>query len=253
MNMTEEALKLLIDTAQEADSRQELWRDETAITFYGKDGKPLVVPKMPAPRAHAAGSLDEIIALANRFAETTAKPVVWYGLGRIVLVMDDNGHRVDTATFPLELSDTMTIVLGLKKRLFTDKEFVKFLRNDLTLALPPTILLEHVKTLRWGTATAAVSTQGKMKESYDRSVTHDVTAGGTVPDSVCLSLPVWKSAGMREVYELRCTVDIDPGIERCALIPFPDEIERVQQKAIADVGERLREGLKGVPAYHGQP
>lgn len=95
--------------------------------------------------------------------------------------------------------------------------------------------------------------QSRMKESIDRTTKHEVHGGERIPEDVTLTLPVFKSEGEREPRRLECTVDVDLENKRLCLQPFPDEIERVQQLAIADIGKRLAEGLKDVPFYHGQP
>src|SRR4051794_17592413 len=99
------------------------------------------------PREHRPATLDEIIALANRFEAEC--PVVWYDHEKVALVIDDVSYRIETATLELEVSDTFAVVQMLRreKPWYTQPDFVRLLRVDLAGTLDPALLLNRVRRL----------------------------------------------------------------------------------------------------------
>jgi hypothetical protein len=205
------------------------------------------------PRAHSALSLDDLIALANRFAAD--KPVVWFSESRVVLVIDDAGHRVETATLPLEYSDVWVAVRKLRERpKFSQKDFCRLLRVDLAGTLPAGALLNVVKALDFSTAGTASGRVDRTSESFGKSIAREVRSEHPVPEHVELEAPVYKTRGESARYPVGCAVEIDLDFQTLQLIPLPDEVERVEQAAVASVRARLAEELaEGVPAYYGKP
>lgn len=240
----------------------------------------------PEPRDHRAGSLDDLIRLANRFdAEpapgddesppaasgagmpavwhtTTATdgdsylPVVWYDPESVVLVIDDEGHRIERATLKLEPSDVFTLLRKIRaeKPWYEQKPFVRLLRIDLAGTLDPVVLLEKVRKLRWENSSATTGAVGRQAESLGREINNRVDSAEPIPEEVVLQVPVYRTPGETRRWPLRCTVDADPALGRLQLLPLPDEIERVLALATEDIGARLREGLNdSIPCYLGRP
>jgi hypothetical protein len=207
----------------------------------------------PPPRTHTASCLDDLVALANRFAAD--KPVVWFSESKVVLVIDDAGHRVETATLPLEYSDVWVAVRKLRERpKFPQKDFCRLLRVDLAGTLPAGALLNVVKALDFSTAGTASGRVDRTSESFGKSIAREVRSEHPVPEFVELEAPVYKTSGESARYPVRCAVEIDLDFQTLQLIPLPDEVERVEQAAVASLRTRLAEGLaEGVPAYYGKP
>jgi hypothetical protein len=196
------------------------------------------------PREHHPATLDEIIALAKRFEDAGSEPVVWYNHEAVVLVIDDVGHRLETATLALEVSDTFAIVQQLRrdKPWYTQPDFVRLLRVDLAGTLDPAVLLNRVRKLVIGQKTTTeVNRRG---ESFGHEINALAGANTDPPDEVDLVLPVYKTPGEQTPVYVACTVDVEVAQPKpFRLIPKPDEIERVLQVAVGSIGERLRAGL----------
>jgi hypothetical protein len=204
------------------------------------------------PRDHFPATLDEVIALATRFAAD--KPVVWYDHEQVTLVIDDAGHRIERATLNLEVSDTFGVVRMLRKDKpwFAQPDFVRLLRVDLAGTLDPAVLLNRVRKLTIGQKTTTeVNRRG---ESFGHEINALAGKDTDPPDEVDLVLPVYKTLGEQTPVYVACTVDVEVAmLKPFRLIPKPDEVERVLQVAVGSIGERLRAGLpEGVACYHGR-
>jgi hypothetical protein len=216
------------------------------------EGKVLEWDVPVPPREHRPATLDEVIALATRFA--AEKPVVWFDHEQVTLVIDDAGHRIETATLALEVSDTFAVVQMLRhdKPWYTQPDFVRLLRVDLAGTLDPAVLLNRVRKLVIGAKTT--TEVGRRGESFGHEINALAGKDADPPDEVDLVLPVFKTPGEQTPVYVACTVDVEVAQPKpFRLIPKPDEIERVLMVAVGAIGERLRAGLpEGVAAYHGR-
>lgn len=221
------------------------------------------------PRAHSLGRLDDLITLANRFAGkgedgesaelngdgNPPKVVVWYDAEKVVAVLDDAGHRVETATLSLKQSDAFRRVCGLRANpsWMEQKDFIRLLRIDLAGTLDPVHLLNVVRKVRFENGVATTSEARHARESLGRTIAAAASGEGEIPEEVTLELPVYSTPGLSFRLALRCAVEVDPARGAFRLVPLPDEIDWVSQRAVETIGGMLREGLEeGVPAYWGR-
>jgi hypothetical protein len=263
--MIREALEYVARLAQSSAVPAKLdIPDPRAARFYAGDGKQVAIELPAPPRKHIVGQLDDLIRLAARFAGTEeesaedadCRPVVWYDESQVVLVIDDEGHRCETATLPLRASDLFAVVcrMARDKTPLDWKGFIRFLRIDLAGALPPSVLLEIVRKVKFESGAVVKAETTRSRESLGREIHAAVSAEGDIPDMVTLSVPVYKTLGERDEYPVRCTVDVDPMAGTLRLVPFPDEVENAQLLAVGSIARRLTDQLPGsVPAYFGRP
>ena len=259
--MLDAALKYLAELAQKSAAPVKIDSGDVRELRYVANGLQVVIPTTATPRSHAAGDLSEIVSLANRFVpvkESDNYPVVWYDREKVVLVIDDDGHRLETATLTLQTSDVFATLrkLAASRTPMEQKQFMRLLRIDLAGTLDPGVLLNKVRKVDFtAISTVKASSSANRQESLGRTLLSEVKSdGGDIPEQVTLSVPVYKTHGEREAYPCRCSVEVDPGEGTFVLRPLPDEIERVEQFAVASIAGRLRAGLsEGVPFYHGKP
>lgn len=220
-------------------------------------GEVVLVPRDVPPRDHAVGCLDDLVALANRFHDGGKDtPAVWYDEERVVLVIDDGGHRCERATLALETSDAFAVLARLRRERpwYDPKPFHRLLRVELAGAAGLERLAEAAGRLRFENGQTVTAENARGKESLGRSITSQVTGEKELPEEVTVGVPVYKTHGERDLYPVRCAVEPDALAGKIQLIPFPDEIERVRQLAVASVAARLRQNLnETVPAYYGRP
>lgn len=212
----------------------------------------------PRPRQHSVGDLADLIALAERFSAegTDGTPVVWYGPTGVVLVVDDQGHRLETATLRLAVSSVFAKVVELASRPsgvpYDHKPFLRLLRVELAGAMPSTELYDRVKRVAFENGqTVRADVSRNKSESLGREITSKVSGEGEVPEEVTLMVPVYSTPGETDRYALRCAVEVDPAEGRFRLVPLPDEIERVRSLAVASIGRRL--AALPCPSYFGEP
>ena len=258
MSWLKEGLDRLVDLATKAGAVQRIDSGNPRQLRYLAAGSEIVIDTEPAPRQHKPAMVAEIIALASRFATAADAPVVWYDQTAVCLVIDDDGNRLETATLTLETSDVFAVMERLRAKpaeaWFDQKSFVRLLRIDLAGTLPPVTLLNPVCKVRFENGEKVSGEVRSQRESLGREIISKVEADTELPEEVTLTAPVYKTAGERDSYPVRCSVEVDPMQGKFRLLPLPDELERVRDLAVAYIGERLGAGLpETVPAYRGKP
>lgn len=257
--MIADALKYLIELGEKAQAPIKLDVPDPRQVYYAIGGESAEYDLPEPPRDHRPGTLEDLISLANRFAEDVdeaCRPVAWYGPEAVVLVLDDDGHRVERATLTLHHSDAFMRLVALRAGgpWFEPKPFVRLLRVDLAGTLDPGVLLERVRRVKFDNGQVTTSETTRTRESLGREIVSNVVAAGEIPEEVTLSVPVYRTPGEAERYPFRCAVEVDPAMGRLQLLPLPDEVERVTALAVASIGARLRAGLAAsVPCYMGSP
>lgn len=265
--MFQEALKWLEVQVQAASNPKPIPVPDPRSVRYSANGKIEMIELPLPPRKHEVGTLDEIIALAARFAADGASdtdgdiptPVAWYDAEKVVLVLDDGGFRLDTATLTLVESDVFEQVrrLAEKPQWMSQKDFIRLLRVELAGTLNPELLLNIVRKCKFEQGATTDGHVQHAKESIGRAIRAEVaTSGGQIPEGVFLQVPVYSTPGETDRYPLGCAVEVEP--EQISapfrLVPLPDEIEHVSTAAVVSIGKRLKAGLpKGVGCYFGSP
>jgi hypothetical protein len=253
--MIKEALEFLASQARLAADVNVLdnIKDPRAAHMSDSYGKPFTVAQPKPPRKHVIESLVDLIQLANRFAQN-CEVVTWYNESCVTVVLDDDGHRIERATFTLNESELFQRVRELKKQRFDIKAFVRLLKVELVGTLDPHMLLNIVRSLKFENGIVVKAKLDRQSESMGREIVSAVSGDKDIPEFATLQLPVYRNLGERERFALICSVEVDPSEGRFALIPFPDEIERVQQMAVQSIHARLEGGLLDTaPCYYGSP
>lgn len=264
--MLKELLDGLVGLARDGAAPKPLDVPDARTRFYLSGAGAVSSIKLePPPRKHQVGTLADVIALANRFREDETAggdaipgPVVWYGPDKAVLVIDDNGHRIEQATLTLEDSQVFRTVEALaeQKPWLEQKAFIRLLRIDLAGSLPPVELLDRVRKVTFDNGQSVLGEVRRDRESLGRQITSKVAAenGAEIPEEVTLVVPVYSTPGERDRYPVRCAVEVDAMRGAFQLVPMPDEVERARNLAVESIAERLSGDLdSGIPFYHGKP
>lgn len=254
--MIAEALQALTALVAKSLAPVKLPTADPGTDRYVIHGGFVEVPVPTPPRAHEAGNLADLIALANRFAAGGDAPAVFYDESAVRLVVDDGGRRHSVVTMPLRTSDAFAVLkrVAHDKAKFEHKDFVRFLRIDLAGCLDPVVLLNPVRKVRFENGVTVKSDVQRQRESLGREINSRVDADVELPETVTLMVPVYKTLGEGERWPVRCSVEVDPAQGYFRLLPLPDELEAAGYSALGSVADRLAEHLdKSVPAYHGKP
>jgi hypothetical protein len=260
MSWLKDGIDRIANLAIKSTAPQRIESGDPRQIRYLANGSEIVIDTVAEPREHEPEALEEIIRLATRFAnEDGNAPVVWYTGTSVSLVIDDETHRIETATFALQTSDVFAVLERLRlakpgEAWFDQKSFVRLLRIDLAGTLPPVTLLNPVRKVRFENGEKVSGEVRSQRESLGREIISKVESDTELPEEVTLTAPVYKTAGERDSYPVRCSVEVDPMQGKFRLLPLPDELERVRDLAVAYIGERLGVGLpETVPAYRGKP
>ncbi len=260
-----ETLKLPVDTleliqktaqkAQKARLLPELSMDgRKAFVQHGDQIKEFDIA--PPNRMHMVRSLVDLILFARR--PENAAPVVWHDASRVTLVVDDADRR-DLVCFPLTLSNRFEVLgrLAEKKPVMNQTQFVRLLRVELGLDNLATVA--QFRKLDWQHTSEGSGEVQHGNNKMSKSVLAKVQGVADLPDELSIEVPVYQQAGERQVYVVRCAVEIDAVNQQLQLIPLPDEMERAVDLAQANIHERLTaalgavDGQKGIPVYYGTP
>lgn len=252
--MIKEALAYIAGLATEAVKPVEILSEDPRAKRYMVGGKMMQVDAPIEPRNIDAHSLDDLTAMISGLHEDGDVPVVYVNEGCAMAVMDHRGHRVEFVTFSLKPSDVWLSVKAMKEWK-TQKDFIRLLKIELAGCLPENALLDIVRKVKFENGVTVAQEVKKNRESLGKEITSKVETAVEIPDYVRLSVPVYKSLGERETYDLTCSVEIDPTrVDAFRLAPIPDAIETVQQAAVQSILERLRDSLpEGVLCYYGSP
>lgn len=257
MSWLKEGLDRLVDLATKAGAPVKLDSGDPRQIRYLAAGQEIVIDTHPTARGHEPGTLDEVIRIAARFA-TEGTPVVWYDADAVALVIDDSGHRLETAKLALATSDVFAVLERLRANAgiawHDQKAFVRLLRIELAGTLPAVALLNTVRKVRFENGEKVSGEVRSQRESLGREIVSKVEADAELPEEVTLECPVYKTAGERDRYPVRCSVEVDPMQGKFRLLPLPDELERVRDMALSSIADRLQASLPdNVPAYRGKP
>jgi hypothetical protein len=108
-------LKTILDLKAMANASQPLPIKDSRAAWFAIGGKVTPITLSVPPREHHVETLTDLILLANRFKAEGASPVVWYMQDEVSIVIDDGGHRVETATLTLRDSEVFTSIELLAK------------------------------------------------------------------------------------------------------------------------------------------
>lgn len=254
--MIADALKYLTELANAAVKPFPVETNDPAHKTYLVGDREVNVETGKPKRAHKVASIASMVDLANRFTEQdvakTDSPVLWVNDESITLVIDDDEHRANVVTMDLPKSAVFAKLEDLDSSDWIDqKSFVRMLRIDLAGTLPPGVLLDRVRKLRFENSVAVSGTVARDRESMGRQIASKVEADGELPETVTLVTLVHEIGAP---VEIACAVDVDAARGLLQLLPLPGEIERAKRRATWALIADLREGInESVPIYHGAP
>lgn len=247
-----DALKYLAELGARTAAPTQIQTGDPATLTYLVGGSLVSVPRPVPSRGHVAGDVGTLVSMANRWASD--EPAVWIDECNVYLVIDDaEGHRVNTATMVLKKSDVFKRLerLAASPEWLDQKAFLRLLRVDLAGTLPPGILLDRVRKLRFESGQVTTQEAVRNRESMGRQITAAASGDGEIPEQVALELSVFSDTPELAV---TCAVDVDPGRGLLQLMPLPDELERVTEIALNGLRKFIAGAVdEGVKVYLGRP
>jgi hypothetical protein len=267
MEFTKESLELLQSTARKAAGAVSLDLPLAGrIAIVCVDGRLETVPLPPATRGHIVYSLDDLAGWAIKAAidyqrkdQQTAggPPIIYHNKYGCTLVLDDADRR-DRVSFPLAFSDPWILVerLAKEKVAWSQREAIQALR--LTLAAEPTVVAA-LRRIDFTSRSAADSLIYRGRESLGKSVETELANAAEIPETIMLSVPIYRNVGEDRHYDLSCALELDLVNSRIQVVPEVGRTDEILHLHQADIAHRLEEvfteeGLEEHPAlYYGSP
>jgi hypothetical protein len=280
-----ETLELIQKTAVEAASSVgkahvlELPGDQFAVIT--QEGVSAAQPVPPKARSHKLNSIDYAIRFAQHHSRQggpvagllpgpaaaapaadapaelpTPEPtavVVWYGIDKIVVMLDDATRR-DVASCPLEFDPTFLLLQKSHNQKYCQVEFRRLLRIDLATARRDDELLRWVSSMAFDNQSKTGATITNSKTSLGKAVLEAAMSElGECPDTITLDVCVLTDPSMRNFRQpITCAVEILANECAFRLVPLPNEINRAINDQLAAIGERLHHDL-ACPVFQGTP
>lgn len=248
MELTEEALALLIETAQKAKTPQGInTQNPRKIAFaLNGDVDTMVVP--PDVRRSRVHSLDDLIQAAEQAWATD--PVIWHDRCSVVVVLD-NGDRRDTVVFELIQSRPFLLLdcHSREIRQLDQRKFCRLLRYDLMV---DAALVAPFRRLEWVTGSKSL---GETKPSHDRlgkEITASVTGTDELPEEITVNVPVYENVGERGPVSIVCSIETQPENNTIVLRPMPLEMQTAVDEVQQRIHDRLVLAVK-CPVFYGCP
>ncbi len=256
MQMSEQALELLLETARAAaHPEQVVTGDPRKLTFI-KGAKITEVAMPPPVRKAEVNSLEDLM-LATR-SDMATKPTIWHSSAGVVLVLNDTDRR-DRVSFTLGFSGPFATLVQLASpdatKYFDQRQFLRLLRIDLGAPEP---VVAPFRRLDWHTEKSAVGEIGPGRDRLGTDIQGNVAGAGDLPTDILFHVPIYSDLGERGVWPVRCEVELDLRNEKVGLIPQTGEIETAIDAAQGSIHDRLVSGLsvegeEEIPIYYGCP
>lgn len=217
----------------------------------------------PAPRAHAALSLETICA----FAKSNKNSAVWYSRTGVVCLTDDTTRR-DRVSLGLSYSAPLRRLQELEATgsVIQHKQLIFMLRTTFANCLAQAgTLLDILRSIRWKNSADGSSTIAHGKASIGKQIEQSIEGLDAIPEYVTLSVPIFHSNVIARLFSVRCALEPDPATQSFQLIPLPREIELAIAGAEDAIQEELLQGLTvgvaetsdpsqlAAPLYYGTP
>lgn len=238
MEMTKEALQLLQDTAQKAQTAKIVKIDGNPdVVLIDQGGSYTAHELPPKHRNHTVSDLDSLLELADR---CTGKGVLWHSEEAVVLVFDDAVRR-DFATVPLKFSTAYKALRDLGNgAVVTQKDFIRLLKVTFADCVPPD-LLPSVRTLNFSKSESGNSDLQHGKSTLGRAVESSVTGATAIPESFTVSTNVYANVLQDLTVSVRVAIDIDMEEHYFRLSVLGDDLTTT----MLETQEHLSEALVG--------
>jgi hypothetical protein len=255
--MLDAALKLIQDTAKQAQAARRLDAADPRHAHYQMGDRIITLDIPPPPREHHDNTLADLIQYTERATDQGLCTVLWHTHNAVILLLDDADRR-DRVTFALDEHPQFAALKAMAAAAgcFTGPEFVRFLR--LAMCFPDLATIQKFRRLDWRRSEATITETTRQRESLGREIMAEVTGIDELPDALTFQVPAYSNPGETEPWMIRCLLDYDTANQRIRLAPMPGEIDLAIAAAQASIRNRLTDALtdtEGVclPIYFGTP
>lgn len=234
----------------------------TAYVWAGGQMERITVD--PPLRKHSINSLEDVIALATQWRGEGCPAIVWHGHagdgGAVITVVRDQNQRDEWATLVLSYTDGFRCLAAMRqeRRGLSQTGFIRMCRFDLGLVESQ---VTPFRQLGWSRAAEVKGTVRRGGESLGNEVKAVAAGIDQIPETIVVSLPVYRQKGVRSPVTIECAVELDVHEEAIYLMPAPQAMEIAEDVAHAYIHDCLYDALvpgekdeqPGIPIYYGAP
>lgn len=214
----------------------------------------VVVP--PPLRTHQVDSVADLIAAGKRWG---SKGTIWIKPGYVCLMLDDEDRREHVNLHLTQTGIFQQLVKLTTANRMDQASLVKLLRRDFREALGAGTMLSAVRKIKFRQYTDGNSTIQHGNESMGRSIESEVAGiDESIPEGIVVSTPVYINPGEEQcIAQISLDLELLVSEQKFILRPMPDQVEAAMAYALADIRERIEDGLKTkegqFPVFYGTP
>jgi len=252
--MLEQALAFLAMQAQDAAKPIKIREDHEGEEWvFGEQH--FSFEKEISPRKHKFDDLSDLLEFLDGIEPSESdhhRVIVWYDLGQITAVIDNDERRLNTATLAIKATPYWKTVLQLGLWL-EQKEFIRLLRLELDIPGVSEVL-EKVRKIRFENGVVTSQTRQRDQESMGREITSRVTVDGELPDELTIAFMPFDVRGL-EYYQaqIKLFLEVDTSRGMFRLIPAPRQLDLVANSFLSHLGREVKRTIPHIPVYNGRP
>jgi CBS domain-containing protein len=176
-------------------------------------------------------------------------PDCWVSMSGVTALWRANDAR-EYVVFPLSMSPAWTVLRSwaAQVQLLDQKAFIRTLVQvfDVDAALvAPWRKLDFL---------SSVKTAGEVERGRDRlgrEINNQASGAVDLPETLPVTVPIFREQGQRETYTVLCKVEIDAAANRIGLLVKDSDLSAIEESHLAGILGQLREELTDVPCYLG--
>jgi hypothetical protein len=229
-----------------------------ALDYLGLTGRAFAmggeVTNLPPPlRRRAVGSLDDLIAVVKAEPEpdgVTPGPEIWVGAKEVTALWRADDSR-ESAVFSLSFSAAWKVLRFwaespqmLEQKLFI-RHLVQVFDCDPALVAP-------WRKLDWTSSARATGEVERTRDRLGREINAQVNGTADLPETIPITVSVFREKGQREKYTVVCQVEIDAAANRIGLLVRDAELSAIEESHLDDILQEIKNELPDVPSYLGQ-
>ena len=251
MDLTQGAVEAIQRPVREAE---QLTKAVAIIDFPGdpkrklliQNGKHEFIDVPPPLRAHSVDTLADLIKQALLYDRGS----IWISAELVLLLIDDEDRR-ERVNFCLCPSQAWDQLGNLEARgPLTQKDTIRLLKNYLGCSAATVAVF---RTLDFESRIKTSGQVDRGRESLGKSVEAKVQGTQDLPESLCVTVPIYATAGERQTYSIPLLLDYDVQAARILIEPEPDILAETLQTHLEDIRDRLEKDLPDYRIYLGRP
>jgi hypothetical protein len=246
-----EALVALVQRGNQPGSMLDVGLSEQCYTLNGK------VWDKPVPLyRRTVESLDDLLGVAadvhvekNERSSCCTDMAFWVSNAGVKLLTNENDSR-QWVLFPLTYSKPWQLLkkFAANIELLEQKVLVRTL--VLIFDADPAVVVPWRKLNFTNGSTVSRETYHD-KDRLGREIQSQASGMGDLPETIALSVPIFREMGERDPVTVVSKVEIDAAAGRIAMVPNELQLAAAEEFHLVEIKRRIAEELSNVPVYLG--